>query len=194
MGSKIVVWDARGTARGGWAEGEVVEEDLRTRKELVDLGAGIDRGGYAVALPVDRELLRSGNPVAGYYRRTWGRGERYGRDAGRGCPMLLWAHPDYRFLHWAARVRSEVRPAGKLRLAVMPVPGAFVGGLSATAEAYELGALAERPEVPGGGWLVGGVAGVTVEAEGYLSLCLLGVGADGIVVEWSAVTQASRPS
>lgn len=181
--TRIVVWDGRGPAGGGWAEGEVIQEDLKTRKDFQE--------ERAFALPVDQELLGQ-DPVAGYFRRSWGRGARFGRDAARACPMLLWAHPDYPFLHWMAHVRGE-RPTGRLRLSTATIAsGGFVGGLAATAEAVDLPALRSRPELPGGGWIVGGVVGVSCATSGYLSLCLLGVAAEGVAVTWSAVTQASR--
>jgi hypothetical protein len=186
--TRIVVWDARGPAHGGWAEGELIEEDVNTRRELLT--------GFAHTLPVDVEAMQV-NPVGGYFRRSWGRGEPLPRDTQRFCAMLLWCSADRGFLHWAARVvptSPDRRPTGRLRLGAAPVvAGSFTGGLAATAEAVDIGAACEVQEVPGGGWIVGGVCGVSCATDGYFSLCLLGAGADGAVL-WTAVTQASRPA
>ncbi len=186
MGSRVVVWDER---RDGYEEGHVLEEDLQARRVLAE--------GLVCALPVDRELLARG-PVSGFFARKWGEGVELRRlSQVRVCPMLLHVHPDFRFIHWAAMViplRTAADVRGSLRLASASYgASAFVGGLAATAEAVDLGAVARhRPRLPSGGWVVGGRSEVSCAVEGYMGLELQAQ-ADGCLVVWSAVSQCSRP-
>lgn len=169
----------------GYADDELVEEDQGLRNAM--------QAGLVAALPVERELLQL-DPVAGYFKRAWGRGARLdGMALRRVCPMLLHVHPDVGFIHWRALVipTRQTMPHGSIRLVTLPSPsGAFTGGLASNGEAVELAKLGAPG--PLDGWVVGGTVRVTCAAAGYLSLGLL-ASADGVAVRWSAVSQAARP-
>lgn len=185
MSKVIVIWDER---RKGYEEGEVLDLDVRTRREL--------RDEPVFALPVEEELLARG-PVHGFFMRKWGQGVDLARmEQRRACPMLLHVHPDLRFVHWRALVcplRSEREVRGSLRLVAASHGGtSFQGGLGAAAEAVDLSKLSERPRLASGGWVVGGAVELQVAAEGYLGLELLAQ-ADGCFAAWSACSQSARP-
>lgn len=184
MAKVIVCWDER---REGYEEGEVLEEDVGVRREL--------RDEPLFAMPVDAELLLRG-PVSGFFMRRWGQGVNLQRMTQvRACPMLLHVHPDYGFVHWRALVcplRSDRDVRGQLRLVAAAHGGSsFSGGLGATADAVDLGALSGRARLPSGGWVVGGVSPLACSVEGYLGLELLAQ-ADGCFVTWTAATQSAR--
>lgn len=181
---RVVVWDER---RDGYEEGEVIDEDLRTTREL--------REELVFALPVDEVLLARG-PVAGFFMRKWGQGIALRRmEQTRVCPMILHVHPDFRFVHWMALVcplRGEREVRGQLRLGSAMHGGSTMhGGLAATAETVDLAMLVGKPRLPCGGWVVGGTSEVQCAMEGYLGLELLAQ-ADACFVAWSAVSQSSR--
>jgi hypothetical protein len=183
MSRAIVTWDER---RQGYEEGEVLDLDVKVRREL--------RDEPLFALPAEPELLARG-PVSGFFMRKLGQGVELARmEQRRVAPMLLFAHPDFRFLHWQALVcplRSEREVRGTLRLvAAAHGASAFQGGLAATGTGTELD-LAGVPRLPSGGWVVGGAAEVSCTVEGYLGLELLAQ-ADACFVAWSAVSQSAR--
>jgi hypothetical protein len=185
MGKVIVCWDER---RGGYEEGEVLDEDLKVRRELRDLPV--------FALPVEEPLLARG-PVSGFFMRKFGQGVALRRmEQVRVCPMLLHAHPDFGFVHWAALVcplRDPREVRGQLRLVAASHGGSsFQGGLAATADSVELAQLVERTRLTSGGWVVGGVSPVACSVECYLGLEILAQ-ADACFVAWAACSQSSRP-
>ena len=60
-----------------------------------------------------------------------------------------------------------------------------------SAEAVDLSALAKKPRLPSGGWVIGGMVDLSCAVEGYLGLELLAQ-ADLVAVMWTAVSQSSR--
>lgn len=181
MEHRIVVWDPLGRK----AEGEVVRA---SRQQALDEFAG------AATLPVEQRLLGM-SPIAGYFRRAWGRGEPFaGAAARRACPMALHVVPDCGWIHWMARLvpfDRERRPTGQLRLAASPNAfSALSGGLSAIAEPVVLPDLG--PPDAWGGWTVARSVGLAIVQEGLLVASLQGV-ADGVAVLWSACSQSTAP-
>lgn len=175
---RIVVWDPRGRI----PEGSVVRVSAQ---QALDELAGV------ASLPVEQRLLELG-PIAGYYRRSWGKGERFERMAARrACPMAIHAVPGYPYLHWAARVvPAGGAPGGSLRL--VPAPSALAtmtGGLSAVAEPVTLSELGE-PDA-WGGWTVSRAVELACSSEGLMCVALQGA-AERCVVLWSAVSLSAR--
>ena len=171
---RIVVWDPRGRL----PEGAIVRASAQQ---------ALDELGGVAMLPVEPRLLELG-PIAGYFRRSWGRGERFERMAPRrGCPMAIHAVPGYPYLHWIARlVSAGAAPGGSLRLVPAPSPFATMsGGLSAVAEPVTLAELGD-PDA-WGGWTVARAVELSCSSEGLMCVALQGA-AERCVVLWSAVS------
>lgn len=179
MRQGIMVWDPLGKV----AEGTIVEGP--------HLQAVLARSGAAV-LPVDVDLLER-HALAGYHRRAWGAGVLFDNMRGvRGCPMVLYVHPERRFIHWTARVeRLGDELQGTMRLTGNTgQPSAMSGGLGQGGTPIELAQLG--PPDRHGGWTLAGSSQVSCTGEGYFGLSLYG-SARGCRVLWSAVSQASDP-
>jgi hypothetical protein len=146
-------------------------------------------GNGGVTLPVEPRLLGR-NGVSGYFRRDWGSGVRYENLVGtRGCPMVIYAMPDFPRIYWAIRampIPGAVESRGTFRLATHSGQyGTITGGLSADGASAE---FADQELDKDGGVTILGKAKLNCTMEGYLGLCVYGC-AVGIRVLWSAVTQ-----
>ena len=163
MAKVIACWDER---RDGYEEGEVLEVDVGVRRELRDEAVS--------APPVEPELLARG-PVSGFFMRRWGQGVNLTRmQQQRACPMPPHVHPGTSASSTdgaSARSGATATCAGSSAWVGATHGGSsFQGGLSATADYVDLGALSGRGRLPSGGWVVGGASPLACSVEGYLGL------------------------
>lgn len=178
MSEKVVVYDPTGEI----PDGEVLEDNALKVFEA--------RGG--VALPVHVPLLGR-NGVAGYVKRSYGRGIMFGMTANkRGCPVLLYAVKDCPVVHWAARLDAvaDAVPDGRIRLVGDGTQvGAAIasGGVSSSAPTVEIAKLGEPDD--GGGWIVRGQSRLVALSDGFVALGLYGA-MTGVKVLWLAVSQS----
>lgn len=179
----IVVWDP---------EGEFWEGALIDHRGTWHKVAG--RGG--VVLPCVPDLFRRSG-VGGYHKRSWGSGIPLDGTAPRQVsPMLVYAVPELRMVHWAARLVPGGAPrtrTGFLRLApdgTQAVPNRM--GLTSDPAAPDNVTIDKLgPADARGGWNVGGHCLIAVPGPGHYPLSLYGV-ADGLRVAWSAVSLAAE--
>ena len=171
---RIVIWDPTGKL----PEGEIVYGTN---------GIAVLHSKGGVTLPVELELLKI-NAVSGFFARNWGSGIGFNRMMGtRACPMLLFVHPDYTTIHWAARLECDEGHQGTFRLTTdSSQVGIIGGGLAANETVVDISGL--EPDLYGG-ITIGGSCKLNCTTEGYLGLSIYGT-AIGARVVWSAVTQA----
>lgn len=156
-------------------------------------GPGVDRlvRQGVVVLPYDGE--RQVGAAAGYFKRAWGKGWLYNRNAGeRGCPMVIDIDPALPYVYWAVRLRQvgHALPSGQFKLTTdSSGQRANSGGLAAEVRVSRLDSLGE-PDARGG-WTVAGRSYLTTSFGGFMALCVYGVAQDALVM-WSAVTQARQ--
>lgn len=147
-----------------------------------------------VALPIDRDMLGSPNPVVGYFRRDWGFGVPFNAPGtSRGCPMLLMALPSRYFLHWAARIVPVERSTpvgGQIRLVASTALQLGIGGGISHDDLPKLNELG--PPDDQGGWVIRGRNRISIGQEGFIAFDLYGPVQNARVL-WSAVTQSERP-
>lgn len=149
------------------------------------------RGRGVETLPIDVTVLRSG-ALAGYARRAFGRGWRFDATvAGRGCPLALYAVPQYPRLHWVVRLVPDVesvRNEGHLRVAVDTAQvGATAVGHRPLVSPLNAADLGEPDRA--GGWTWRGTSEVTLPTEGRLIALMLYGALRGVRVAWWAVSQ-----
>ena len=146
----------------------------------------------AIVLPVEPGLLEL-SAVAGYFRKNFGRGYQLTFPAaGRACPMVLYNVRERTMLHWAAYIVRDVSDhpiRGHLRLATDTRQAqVLAGGLHHDTPPVDAAKETTRHADALGGWAVYGRARLSVQAEGYLGLCIHGA-LSGARILWSAVTQ-----
>lgn len=163
-----------------------VETGVRYRRGTV-LEPGVElerlRSIGIVVLPVDSYLAETA--LSGARRWDWGGGWNWIGNGAFGCPMVMHVPAADGFLYVVSSFRSRGTPSGYLRLVAQTgrADGTLSAGISPDSEVVELGRL-KSP-------LVGGRYRISTAIDGFLALSLQGT-ANGIVVDWTAVSRCSE--
>jgi hypothetical protein len=184
MGAEQIRYLVLEDPKAEYWEGALV--DSKGMRELEERGA--------ITIPTVPELSTR-NAVAGFMKRSWGSGWKLPDVIpNRICPTILFTVPNLHVIHWRAKLVREPNAAhvnGTVRLTGDSAQiQASIGGMGQSSQNFvDLAKLNGADDPESEGWFIGGQAPIAAQLEGYMGICLYGMGT-GIRVAWLAVSQS----